>query len=320
MRPGGIVRVDGQPGPAIAPLMHPMDGGAILQAVEYVDTVRENRTGVTKYNQGLDANSLNKTMGGLTQIMSASQQRIELIARVIAETGMKTLMLIIHAKKRRDVTVSVGLGTGNKDQMLQHLQMILMAQKEVAPIGLARPKNIYNALVKLTQNAGFKMPDDFWTDPEKAEPMQQPPDPNAAKAQADLEGKKMSIQADGQKTVAQMQAESERQMRQLAFDAEQRHLDREAEMQKAQLASATQIELARVKEESARMATADDREFQAGQDAQNQQREEKGKAESAAMADQRMAAVMDGLQQVMQAMQRPLRLVRGPDGKAAEIH
>ena len=42
--------------------------------------MRENRTGVSRYNQGLDAESLNKTLGGLDRIMSASQQRQDLIA------------------------------------------------------------------------------------------------------------------------------------------------------------------------------------------------------------------------------------------------
>ena len=51
----------------------------------------ENKTGVSRYNQGLDASSLNKTATGISQIMSASQQRIELLARCFAETGVKDL-------------------------------------------------------------------------------------------------------------------------------------------------------------------------------------------------------------------------------------
>jgi len=231
-RPGGIVRVSGSTQYAIAPLVHPQDGASILQAVEYVDGVRENRTGVTRYNQGIDANSLNKTASGITQIMTASQQRIELIARIIAETGVRTLMLIIHAmslkhtrqgelvklrnkwvqvdprswNSRYDMTVSVGLGTGNKDQMLQHLQMILLAQKEAIALGIATPKNIYNALVRLTQNAGFKLPDEFWTDPGDG-PMQQPPNPEAIKAQAQGQMKQMELQAKAQSDEAQRQHE-----------------------------------------------------------------------------------------------------------------
>ncbi len=345
-RPGGIVRVSGPPGAAIAPLLHPADGGAILSAVEYVDTVRENRTGVTKYNQGLDANSLNKTMGGITQIMSASQQRIELIARVIAETGMKQLMLIIHAmslkhsrqsemvklrnswvpvdpstwKARRDVTVSVGLGTGNKDQMLQHLQMILVAQKEAAPLGLARPKNIYNALVKLTQNAGFKLPDEFWTDPDEAEPMPQGQDPDAAKAQAATQTAQIKAQADGMIKQAELESAARMQGQKLAIEVAEKQKDRELELEKAHIAAATQIELARIKDQSARMATMDDRQHQAEQQAQGAQREQDQKVQALADSEQRIAPIMQAIEQIREALARPLRVVRGADGRAAEIH
>ena len=65
--------------------------GGALAALEHFATVRENRTGVSRYNQGLDAESLNKTLGGLDRIMSASQQRQDLIARTFAETAIKRL-------------------------------------------------------------------------------------------------------------------------------------------------------------------------------------------------------------------------------------
>lgn len=246
-RPGGMVRVQGSPGNAIFPLLHPQNGGQIIQAIEYIDTVRENRTGVTKYNQGIDANSLNKTASGITQIMNASQQRIELIARIFAETGVKSLMRLIQAlsikngrkqeiiklrnkwvpvnpgewKRRTDMTVSVGLGVGNKDQNLMHLQNILMAQKEGLAIGVATPQNIYNALTKLTQNAGFKNIDDFWTDPGD-KPMQQNTPPEVQKEQ-------IRVQADAQK----FQAQSQQDQQKLAVDTQQKELDRQADIAKA---------------------------------------------------------------------------------------
>lgn len=245
-RPGGVVRVQGDPGSAIFPLMHPQQGPAILQAIEYVDTVRENRTGVTKYNQGLDANSLNKTATGVQQIMSAAQQRIELIARLFAETGVKSLMLIVHAmslkhtrqaemmklrnkwvqvdprswKARRDMVVSVGLGTGNKDQMLQHLMMIIQAQQEGLNYGVATPKNLYNALSRLTQNAGFKMPDEFWTNPEDAQPQPPQEDPALSKA-------RMEMEADAQKFQAQTQVERENRMAEAELERERMQMQTE---------------------------------------------------------------------------------------------
>ena len=75
--------------------MMPMQSQTISQQafplLEYLDTVRESRTGVTRYNQGLDADALNKTATGVNALMSQSQMRMELIARVFSETGVKDL-------------------------------------------------------------------------------------------------------------------------------------------------------------------------------------------------------------------------------------
>ena len=66
--------------------------------------MRENRTGVSRYNQGLDAESLNKTLGGLDRIMSASQQRQDLIARIFAETAIKRLYRLVYRAIKRAAT------------------------------------------------------------------------------------------------------------------------------------------------------------------------------------------------------------------------
>jgi hypothetical protein len=57
-RPGGIVRVDGDPGTGIMPLSHPPLPASSFGMVEYMDSMKEKRTGITAYNQGLDSNSL----------------------------------------------------------------------------------------------------------------------------------------------------------------------------------------------------------------------------------------------------------------------
>lgn len=201
-RPNGLVRVSGNDiSTAAMPIVTPDVSQMAYPMLSYMDSIKENRTGVTKYNQGMDADSLNKTATGISRIMDASQQRSELIARIFAEGGVKELFMLTHRlmrthshkemvlrlrdkwvavdprewKTRYSMSVSVGLGTGNKDQMLGHLITILQAQKEGMQIGLATPKNIYNALAKMTQNAGFKNPEEFWTDP--SEQPVQPPEP-----------------------------------------------------------------------------------------------------------------------------------------------
>jgi hypothetical protein len=329
-RPGGVVRTNGSTAGAIMPLIHPQDGNAILQAVEMVDSIRENRTGVTKYNQGLDANSLNKTATGITQIMTAAQQRIELIARIFAETGVKALMLIVHAmsikhgrkqeiiklrnnwvpvdprnwKTRKDVTVSVGLGTGNKDQMLQHLMLILQAQKEALMIGVATPQNVYNALVKLTQNAGFKNAEEFWTDPSKAPPQQQGPSPEQVKAQADMQKEQMKQQADVQKFQAQMQADQQR----MAFEASEKEKDRQLELEKVRIQEATKVALAQFNaESSAQLETT-----KHSMSLEKQEKDNSPVVERIDSTSQEVSAVIGDLIQVMHAMRQDMSRPRIP--------
>jgi hypothetical protein len=170
-------------------------------------------------------------------------------------------------KTRKDVSVSVGLGTGNKDQMLAHMQMILMAQKEAFPLGVATPPNIYNALVKLTQNAGFKDPEEFWTDPSTQPPPQPQPDPEVVKiqtkAQADAQLAQMQgqidaqlKQVDAQTDLAKSREETMLKIREmegnLQLQAQNDMRDHEREMQKAALEAqlkAQELEFNRWKEE-----------------------------------------------------------------------
>lgn len=230
VRPGGVVRYWGNAPPT--PLTIPFMAQHGLSVMEYVDSLKENRTGVTSYNQGLDANSLNKTATGITQIMTAAQQRIELIARIFAETGVKrTFQLILHCLVKysmkpmtfrlrdkwvdfdprnwsdwMDMTVNVGLGTGNKDQQLQHLAQIGLNQAEAVKMGgmglLVTPKNLFNTQAKLVENAGFKNVEDFWTDPEERMPEPQP-DPKAdsekQKYELEAQSKEHQMQLDQRK-------------------------------------------------------------------------------------------------------------------------
>jgi len=244
-RPGGIVRVNGEPGSSIMPLQQAPFPQTSFTMVEYMDSMKEKRTGVTAYNQGLDSNSLNKTASGISQVMSAAQQRLELVARTFAETGVKDLFMLVHRlvrtkvtkpdiirlrnqwvevdprewKSRKDLSISVGLGAGNKDQQMMHLNNILQMQREALQAGLTSPDKIYNALAKLTQNAGFKDPNEFWTDPAQNPPA--PPTPDAqvqaaeAIAQAEIQKAQMKMQSDQ----AKLELEREQMQLKAAKDA-----------------------------------------------------------------------------------------------------
>lgn len=244
-RVGGIVRVSGPPGASITPLQHADAGADVLQTIEYLDTVKESRTGITRYNQGLDANSLNKTATGISQILNQAQMKTELRARVLAETGFKDLFLIVHMlvlkhrqradvfmlrnryvsvnptewKTRRNMRVTVGLGTGDSVTRMRNLQMITTAQQAVMPMGLAGREQLYAGLIELTKAAGFKDAQSFWLDPKEnqAPPPQQ--DPKLIEAQAKMQIEQQRLQLEAQKT---------------QIEAQEREKDRQADLLKAQ--------------------------------------------------------------------------------------
>ncbi|MCI0429530.1 MAG: hypothetical protein L0210_03165, partial [Rhodospirillales bacterium] len=209
------------------------------------DGVRENRTGVTRYMQGLDADTLNKTASGINQIMTAAQQRVELIARVFAETGVKDLFRkilelvnrhqsatrIIRLRNRwvpmdprewntqMDVSISVGLGTGNKDQMLMHLRNLLEIQVQAIRMQggvdgpLVRLENVYNTLAKLVENAGLKSADAYFTDP-----AQRPPAPPTAPPTPQPDAAMIAVQQQAQLTAARLAFDRQRAAADLALD------------------------------------------------------------------------------------------------------
>jgi len=247
-RPGGIVRLKNGALPGqghILPLDTPLVAAQAFPMLEYIDGVRENRTGVTRYMQGLDADTLNKTASGINQIMTAAQQRVELIARVFAETGVKDLFRkilelanrnqsaprIIRLRNRwvpmdprewntqMDVSISVGLGTGNKDQMLMHLRNLLEIQVQAIRMQggvdgpLVRLENVYNTLAKLVENAGLKSADPYFTDP-----TQRPPAPPPPPAPAQPDPALAALQQQAQLEAARLAFDRQRATANLALD------------------------------------------------------------------------------------------------------
>ena len=275
-RPGGIVRVEGDPGSGIMPLSHPPLPASSFGMVEYMDSMKEKRTGVTAYNQGLDANSLNKTATGVAQIMNASQQRIELVARTFAETGVKELFKLVHRlvrttltkpdivrirnkwvevdprewDDRKDLSISVGLGAGNKDQQLVHLTTILNMQKEAIQVGLTNPEKIYNALAKLTQNAGFKNPEEFWVNPANTPQQEGQQEERPSEAEIAVQGQ---LQIEREKAQAQLQQEQLRSQNDVIIEREKIAAQAELERFKAQLKAETDLAIAQIKAQSGMM-------------------------------------------------------------------
>jgi hypothetical protein len=208
-RPGGVVRTKQPPASVISPLASQPLNQQAMPLLEYLDTVREQRTGITRYSQGMDADSLNKTASGLNQILTQAQLRVELICRVFAETGVKELfnkileivckyetkekvirvneqyvpMMPMEWANKCNVEITVGLGTGSKDQELQILNVILERQLQAinlqkSPAGpMVNLRNVHNTLTKLVEAAGLRNVETYFTDPVVGAANMPPPQP-----------------------------------------------------------------------------------------------------------------------------------------------
>ena len=197
-RPGGIVRTKQPPQNVMMPIQAQPITEQASGMLAYLDSVKETRTGITRQSQGLDANTLNNTATGQNQILTQSQMRMELIARIFAETGVKDLALKMFEltckyqnkekivrirgkyipmrpyewKDRVNITVQVGLGTGSKEQQLILMNAIL--ERQMSAINLQQNvhgpmvnlRNIYNSLKKLVENAGLNSIEPYFMDPE----------------------------------------------------------------------------------------------------------------------------------------------------------
>jgi hypothetical protein len=163
--------------------------------LQYLDDTRENRTGVTRYNQGLDNGALNKTATGIKMITDSANQRLELIARTFAETGFSDLFRFLvklnqlfvsedtivrlangpmqitpdDLEGRFDLVVNAGTGTSSQQQQLQNLQMCQQIVTQMAQVGLAGPVNAYNLAKRMIETLGFKNADDYIMNPQQAQ-------------------------------------------------------------------------------------------------------------------------------------------------------
>ena len=283
-RPGGIVRV--KTFDAVKPMQPPLLGAPAFNLLEYIDVIKENRTGVTRYNQGIDADSLNKTATGINQIMSAAQARVELIARVFAETGVKDLFYAIlervqkhqdHAKVIRlrnewvpmdprewtskfDLTVTVGLGTGSKDMQIQALMQTIQFQMMALQGGLpiVQPVNIYNTATKLLEAQNIKGHELFFTHPEDVPPQQPQPDPKMVEVQAKMQADQAKLQIQAQKAEVGAQQKQEKFVHQAQMDQARMQLEREkaefqAQMERDKAVAEHQRELDRLEMEKVKL-------------------------------------------------------------------
>jgi hypothetical protein len=235
--PGGIIRL--KAANALVPLTVQSTFGQALPMMEYLDQVQAKRTGVNDAQQGMDPDVLsNVTAAAVAAMMKSNSGKLELIARVFAETGVKSLfkgilrLLGKYQDKPKlirmrgqyvqydprtwaneyDISVNVGLGSGDREQKLTMLQMILSKQEQIIQqYGAANPLvsvgQYRNTLAKFIEAAGFKDASEFMNEitPEINAALSQP-QPPAPDAQAEVA--QMLAQVEREKTQAKAQIDA----------------------------------------------------------------------------------------------------------------
>jgi hypothetical protein len=89
---GAVIRTRGDPSNAVQFASTPFVGQQALPILEYLDSVQQKRTGLSDAARGLDPKVLqSSTMLGVEAVINGQQERTELVARVLAETGYRDL-------------------------------------------------------------------------------------------------------------------------------------------------------------------------------------------------------------------------------------
>lgn len=347
-RPGGVVRMK-QPNMAGRLDQGMGDANLGMGMLEYMKGFQEDATGWTRYNQGSDGDSLNKTATGVNQITNRADMRLDLIARNFASGFRELFRLMLKLcsnfdqrdaivklrgtwvsvnprdwKQGFDCSVNVGLGTGSKDQQVAHLMMMLGQQQFGLQIGTANPRNVYEAQKKLAETVGFKNGDKFFQDPSKAPPM---PNPDAQKfgAQAQLEREKMQFQAQSEKEKLALQAQIEMQkaQHQKEVDITRQQAEAEQHAMKVQIESQQKQQEALIKAQQEEQRLAFEK-WKAELQTNTQIYLEKMKQQGVNAPPD--TQVMDTLAQMGTAIQdlaahitAPRKIVRGPDGRAMGV-
>jgi len=250
-RPGGIVRVRAPN--MVQPIVPPSVADSAIPLLAYMDEVREQRTGLSKASMGLDPDALqSSTATAVAATVSAAQAKLEMVARVFAETGVRRLMKCIlqivqkHQQKERivrlrntfvpvdpqmwenefDVEIEVGLGTGQIDQRIATLMTIASKQEQILlELGPHNPlvtvAQYRRTLAKTIELTGFKDANAFFLDPDNLPPeVQQQMQQQAENPKEDPLVEAERIKAEGEIAIDKMKAEQDIALKREKMQAE----------------------------------------------------------------------------------------------------
>lgn len=362
--PNGVVRMKTQG--AVQALTVPPTAAQSFPMLDYMDQVLQKRSGVTQTSQGLDANILqNTTATAIAAMQQAGSGRLEMVARIFADTGVRDLFSgIFHLlckyqdkarvvrmrgkyvsidprewKNNYDVSINVGLGTGNKEQQMAMAAMVLQKQEQILGTqGFSNPLvtvgQYRSTLGRFIEAAGFKDSNEFFKEvtPEidaqisQPQPPQMAPDMQAAQVYAQVEQMKIEAKAQSDATKSQLeeiklQSAREKAMADIAIQQSKVELDREKSMIQLQLQQAQIITDAANKKSE--LALKERQQLIDELEKTRQIIEDRQGQDSMANAVSGLGQMINQLQtnqaNLAQAMNTPKTLVRDNNGKIVGI-
>lgn len=278
---GGVIRAKSQG--AVQQLVVQNVAQAAFPMLQYLDTVQSKRTGVSDASQGLDPSILqNVTAAAVASMQQAGAGKIELMARIFAETGVKSLfqgilhLLCKYQDKARmvrmrgefvefdprtwanqyDVSINVGLGAGNRQEQMAMLSMVLAKQEQlIAQYGPANPyvspAQYRSTLGRMVEIAGFKDSSEFYKPitPEQDQMLSNPP-PQQQQMPPEVQALMAKTQAEIQANQAKAQADLELQKAQMQADMQMAQQKAAAEMEVMRQKEAAKLQLEREKQQA----------------------------------------------------------------------
>lgn len=344
---------------AVMPMTTPDTSGAGLQMLGYIDSVKEDRTGISKSSMGLDAEALrNTTATAASAQMTAAQSRIELITRHLAN-GMQELfrlvfkLITVHQDKPRttrlrnewvtidprywsssmDVSIAVGLGGGTQNEKFNVLAGL--AQKQELILQSLGPQNplvslsqYSNTLSKMVELAGFRNANQFVTQlPADFQMPEQPPqvDPQAQAAEMLAQVEREKAQAKMQVDAAKLEAEMQIQSAKLALErdrmqAEMARKQLELEMQEQKILAELRMKEAEMVLKQLTGMKGQQDEAYANEESASQEADASQKEGMLAQAIAMLGQlVQQGNTGIAQAMSQPKQVIRDQTGRVVGV-
>ncbi len=174
-------------------------GAEVRWFAEWLESLKEQRVGVTRLNQGLEGKGLTDTARGMLSLMAKADKRIRLIARLLAEMLYKPIFRALIWLNQNlidrelvvaltddadddtvftpedlggefDLVVNVGLGNSDRNMIVSQGQQMLQITTALAKLpngaAMVTPENVYQ-LVKTIYEAMGWQPQLYISDPNK---------------------------------------------------------------------------------------------------------------------------------------------------------